>query len=140
MPCAGVALALPAFRRQTTHNIPTHLPQALAAATAPAKRKPSGSRVAWPAVAICLMAALAISYLSIHFQNRSMDMLEWENRLLERQVGQRELQIERRLRSLGFDWDNYSKELPPDSSRRYLAFRWPARAERQHGRGRLDPH
>jgi len=78
--------------------------------------KPSGSRVAWLMLGFVVLMA-AIGYLSNHFQQRSIELLEWENSLLQRRIRQGEGSIERRLRSLCLDWDSYSIELTPDSSR-----------------------
>ena len=71
--------------------------------------------------AFALLVA-ALFYLSSYYQQRSMDMLEWENRLLQRQVGRGDVQIEQRLHSLGVHWDNYSVELSPNSSLRIWHF------------------
>ena len=65
------------------------------------------------------MAALALVavmfYLSNHFQQRSMSILEGENSLLQRQIGKGEVRIQQRLHSLGLAWDNYSLELAADA-------------------------
>ena len=69
----------------------------------------SGSHVAWLMVAFAVLMG-AFSYLSNYiYQQRSVDLLQWENSLLQRQIGQGELAIEQRLRSLGLNWDNYSE-------------------------------
>ena len=71
--------------------------------------------------AFALLVA-ALFYLSSYYQQRSMDMLQWENTLLQREVGRGDVQIEQRLHSLGIHWDKYSIELSPNSSLRIWHF------------------
>ncbi len=84
---------------------------------------------------------MAIFFLSNHFQQRSLDIVQQQNLLLERQIGLGERQIEQRLRSLGFDWDNYRVELPPEGSRtiwHFVGLRESKSADVANGWTRID--